>query len=459
MPQLEVGQLELVNVHYYTFLIDMYALSDSSILVEHDLAARIHAINDVLIDSVHFSTQKTHNYEKFQELTKNKTARTLFRSSFLTANYLQRYVGLGFGEVNPKEKTINSLTQTAFYETELMSMQANRQSFEFEKECINQMARSTIRNYRRRLDGDMNAKPKYKMIIPIGQGFTYSKYNTLMHFLNTVECYWHNPDLGNIQVFGKDIRALLAISCQKIFFDPSHPSGYYHYGPMETNASYNRKEMDLTVGSSIETVIPSVCQSKSSRGGGNTAYNRLIITDRVFEYHYLRNILEGIFRRSEGVRLKTDNEILNLCLLSLMLDFGLYHEHFALLHLPMLQCLHHNKHDEHTPPPIAADTKELQVEIANLIYEFDRNNSTDSVRRSKVEELLFEASCKFLINKDFSVHSSQFKLIRMLNADPDFQRYVLLCKSYVSLCQINKSTEVRYIAIKGDLATCHVRAE
>ena len=37
----------------------------------------------------------------------------------------------------------------------------------------------------------------------IGYGYTYSKYNTLMHFLNVVEAYWHNPDLNNIQIFGK----------------------------------------------------------------------------------------------------------------------------------------------------------------------------------------------------------------------------------------------------------------
>ena len=32
-----------------------------------------------------------------------------------------------------------------------------------------------------------------------GTGFTYSKYNTLMHFLNVAECYWQNPDLNSIQ--------------------------------------------------------------------------------------------------------------------------------------------------------------------------------------------------------------------------------------------------------------------
>ena len=260
---------------------------------------------------------------------------------------------------------------------------------------------------------------------------TYSKYNTLMHFINVVECYWKNSDLSNIQVFGKDIRVLLAISCQKIFFQDGH-SGFFHYGSFENQGLY-RRELDLAVASSVGHVVPGVSQEKRAD------LNQLIISDRVYEFHYLRNILEGVFDRAQGVRFKTDNEVLNLCLLSLMLDFGLYERHVALLHLPFLQCLQHR-----------ADTRELQVEIANLIYEFDRKNSADSVTRSRVEELIFEASYKFLVNKDFPVHSNQFKLIRMLNADPDYQSYVLMCKIYMSLCQINKSVEVDYYKVHCD---------
>jgi hypothetical protein len=270
----------------------------------------------------------------------------------------------------------------------------------------------------------------YKVSLKIGVGHTYSKYNTLMHFLNTVECYWRNPDLSNIQVLGKDIRSLLAISCQKIFYDKSH-NGYYHYGPLECN-SY-RNEMDLAVASTVDVMTPSVSQEKR----GNC--NLLVVTERVYAYHYLCSILEGVFLRANGERFKTDNEVLNLCLLSLMLDFGLYEKYRSLLHLPFLRCLQHQ-----------ADTRELQVEIANFIYEYDRNNSNDTVTRAKVEELIFEASYKFLINKDFPINSPQFKLIRMLNVDPDYQRYVVLCKIYVSLCQINKSAEVDYYKVRCD---------
>lgn len=93
---------------------------------------------------------------------------------------------------------------------------ANRQSFEFEKEAINQMARSNYRAYIRAFDGGQEEGQSYRVSIMIGIGYTYTKYNTLMHFLGVVDSYWHNSDLSNIQVFGKDIRTLLAISCQKV---------------------------------------------------------------------------------------------------------------------------------------------------------------------------------------------------------------------------------------------------
>ena len=67
---------------------------------------------------------------------------------------------------------------------------------------------------------------------------------------------------------------------------------------------------------------------------------------------------------------------------------------------------------------------------------------------SRVEGLIFEVSYKFLVNKNFDIHSNQFKLISMLNADSDYQEYVLLVKIYMSLCSINKSVEVDYYKMK-----------
>ena len=46
---------------------------------------------------------------------------------------------------------------------------------------------------------DLDLEQKYSIAIKIGHGFTYSKYNTLMHFLNVAQCYWQNPDLNSIQ--------------------------------------------------------------------------------------------------------------------------------------------------------------------------------------------------------------------------------------------------------------------
>ena len=82
----------------------------------------------------------------------------------------------------------------------MMMRQQNRMEFEFEKGCINQMARSTLRKYLSAFEGGQDMAQKYCVSIKIGHGFTYSKYNTLMHFLNITECYWQNPDLNSIQV-------------------------------------------------------------------------------------------------------------------------------------------------------------------------------------------------------------------------------------------------------------------
>jgi len=197
-----------------------------------------------------------------------------------------------------------------------------------------------------------------------------------------MQSYWRNPDLSNISLFGKDIRALLAISSQKIFFDNDH-DGFYHYGPLETatRGGYysSRTSLELAVATPARHAAAGVSRQRRND------VNNLVITDRIFEFNYLKKILEKTFNSAEGVRLKSDNEVINLCLLSLMLDFGLFQRHVGLLNLPFLQDLQHK-----------SDTKELQVEVANKIYEFDRKNTSTAVTRSKVEELIFETSYKFL---------------------------------------------------------------
>lgn len=324
-----------------------------------------------------------------------------------------------------------SYKQTVFYLIELMRSQGYRQEHEFEKEAINGMARSNVRVFERLFHTGQNDGEKYNTSIKIGFGYTYSKYNTLMHFLNVAKCYWANPDVNNIQLFGKDVRTLLSISCQKIFFSKNH-CGYYYYGPLESHESY-RVELDLAVGSGSGLAGASVANKKTRSG------NHLTIVDRVYEFSYLKGILESLFESANGTRIKSDNSVLNLLLLSLSLDFGLFDKYAPLLNIPFMKDLQHE-----------ADTKELQVEVANLIYDFDRKHNADAITRSKIEDLIFEVSYKFLINKDFDPRSYTFKLISLLNADSDYQEYVLLVKIYMSLCSINKSVEVDYYKVRVD---------
>jgi len=436
MPQFEVGQQDLIDLHYYCYLIDLVAMD---IAQDAGLQARVVNANHVLIQDTYFSTNKHYDYEKIlphQEVMRSKKILKHFLKDFLSIDYLETYVGMGFADINLREKDINSLTQTVFYTTELAAQQSNRRSHEFEKECINQMARSNLNKYKRRLP-EQDKSVKYKISIRIGQGFTYSKYNTLMHFLNVVEQYWRNPDLSNVMIFGKDIRVLLVISSQKIFFDEAHTTGFYHYGPILYNEMHGFRgtsaNMDLAVSQSVGHATPTVSQRLF-----RSKCTEVVLADRVFEYNHVAILLETLFQRARGVQLKSDNQVLNLCLLSLMLDFGLYNKYSKLLNLPFLKSLQH----EHT--------QELQVECANLIYEFDRKNTSQAVTRSAVEELIFETSYKFLVNKDFSVRSKEFQLIRALNSDPDYQCYVLLVKIYMSLCQINQSVEVDYYKVNCD---------
>ena len=169
--------------------------------------------------------------------------------------------------------------------------------------------------------------------------------------------------------------------------------------------------------------------SKEKRGGTHT----VVVTDRVYEYGYLRGIVEGVFAKAGGLRFKSDDAsgfglqpapprlspalgvetpwlrpaqgaryripapprvaqpshpphptpphptppqvVLNLSLLSLLLDFGLSEAHGHLLNLPFLSSL---------PGDGPLDKRQLQVEVSNWIAEFDQKNTADSVTRIKV---------------------------------------------------------------------------
>eukprot|EP00937_MAST-01D_sp_MAST-1D-sp2_P002830 g2830.t1 len=456
LPQFEAGQAELVDAHHYTYLLDICALS----AVDDKGAALVAKVNHALVEHLLFSTQKRSTYDKIMATEDFVHARKWFGTylaSFMSPFWLREFVALGFPDVNPKEKKkdINSLTAAVFYSHDFIQSQSYRMEYEFEKEMINNMARTQLRHYAARFEGGLDIEQTYKVHIMIGFGFTYTKYNTLMHFLSVVEAYWHNPDLNNIQVFGKDIRTLLVLSSQKLFFDEGAP-GYYHYGPFQVpGLRHQRGELDLAVASSGGHAAASVMREKRT---GST--NHLILTDRVYEHGYLQRVLDGVFSRAAGVRLKTDNVVINLSLLSLMLDLGLYEKYAALLNLPFLRSAGGGGGGGAAVGGAGASgagggsdtgvvsTRQLQVEVANTIHEFDRRNEMEAVTRLKVEELLFECSYKFLVNKGFPVYSPQNKLIQELNADPAYQQHVLLCKINMSLCQINKSVEVDYYKLK-----------
>ena len=203
----------------------------------------------------------------------------------------------------------------ALYCTKLLRV-SNQPLLQLSSQIPIVFVREKLRDHEKTFDGNHDIDQRYNISLKIGHGFTYSKYNTLMHFLNVAGKYWHNPDLNSVSVFDKDIRTLLAISCQKIFFEEGH--SYYHYGPVEAKfgyTTYGAATTDLQVGISSGNAMPSVCREKK-------AAHTVVVTDRVYEYHYLAKIVEELFESANGTPIKTGNVALNLCLLSLLLDFG-----------------------------------------------------------------------------------------------------------------------------------------
>jgi hypothetical protein len=111
VPQFEVGQQELIDVHYYTYLIDMCSLGKAP----GELAQIVQDVNSFLVNHIYFSTQNKNNYHKMmkQEVFVNtKRYMNAFQQTFLSVEWFSEYLGLGFSDINPNEKDINSLTQT-----------------------------------------------------------------------------------------------------------------------------------------------------------------------------------------------------------------------------------------------------------------------------------------------------------------------------------------------------------
>ena len=166
------------------------------------LSQRVHRVNDFLVNHIIFSTQNRWDYEQFMDLDEFKSSREFtgtFRNAFMSADWFQQYTGLGFPDINPKDKERNCLTQTSFYSNKLM-VNCYGPSHDFEKQCVNEMSRNTLRKQMRVVEGKQSLRQDYSVSIRIGQGYCYSKYNTLMHFLNVARCYWLNPGMATYPV-------------------------------------------------------------------------------------------------------------------------------------------------------------------------------------------------------------------------------------------------------------------
>ena len=111
MPQFEVGQQELIDLHHYTYLMDLVSMGK----ITGPLAQIVYDINSVLVNFINFSTQNRNSYHKMmdkEQFVKMKKYMNYFQENFLTVDWFTEFIGLGFSPINPKEKEINSLTQT-----------------------------------------------------------------------------------------------------------------------------------------------------------------------------------------------------------------------------------------------------------------------------------------------------------------------------------------------------------
>ena len=178
MPIWQAGQRELRELHAYTYEIDVCSLAakKESLSAAHH---RVHAVNEALTAHVHASTNRTDDYHRFLSTAQFRSSKThaAFLRGFMSASFFDVYCGLGFSQINTQEKDVTSLTRTALYSVELMGRQSWRQEHEFEKECINQMARSTLKSHTGAFGREAQSLEQgYSVQIRIGHGYTYSKY-------------------------------------------------------------------------------------------------------------------------------------------------------------------------------------------------------------------------------------------------------------------------------------------
>lgn len=91
MAQFEVGQQELIDIHHYTYLMDLCMLSKAG-----GLADVVYKINKFFAQKIFFSTQSRNSYHKMMDLQTFTSARKYmnpFQQNFLTAEWFREYVG------------------------------------------------------------------------------------------------------------------------------------------------------------------------------------------------------------------------------------------------------------------------------------------------------------------------------------------------------------------------------
>jgi hypothetical protein len=86
----------------------------------------------------------------------------------MSIEYFKVFVPLGFNQFNEKEKEKNALTHTVLYSINLMQQQMYRQSYEFERECINQMAKTALTKFVRVLEEPQDEHQRYSVELSVG---------------------------------------------------------------------------------------------------------------------------------------------------------------------------------------------------------------------------------------------------------------------------------------------------
>eukprot|EP00854_Cymbomonas_tetramitiformis_P005309 gene5309-6453_t len=95
MPQFEIGQQELVDLHHYTYEIDLLAMLGKK-HAERSLWERLQGANELLVQHTLFSTQSLTNYDKIMPLQKFYKHKDFefFLSTFMSVEFFNKFAGL-----------------------------------------------------------------------------------------------------------------------------------------------------------------------------------------------------------------------------------------------------------------------------------------------------------------------------------------------------------------------------